>query len=242
MKAILPSIPLMTRPRKRLREAPQRAPPARSYFSSFENFDPSRLRPPIRPFWPKMYAIIGDALVSNMGGFTGIYDRSSQVINGRSVYVERSRRSAVLAYCQQEKAYTFTILAGLFHNSTTDLDPCLDWTAKSVQTESYDITAVAKDWLIRRNSLVDEGVQMKSFKLSCNDCDRKENVAITPRSGKSQGCKYHGVCTSSDEAPIGPAGGIGSSSNFVDLTPGKRCRCDDGRYGPTCEFRMVSKK
>ena len=184
----------------------------------------------------------GDALVSNMGGFTGIYDRSSQVINGRSVYVERSRQSAVLAYCQQEKAYTFTILAGLFHNSTTDLDPCLDWTAKSIQTESYDITAVAKDWLIRRNSLVDEGVQMKSFKLSCNDCDRKENVAITPRSGKSQGCKYHGVCTSSDEAPIGPAGGIGSSSNFVDLTPGKRCRCDDGRYGPTCEFRMVSKK
>lgn len=184
----------------------------------------------------------GDALVSNMGGFTGIYDRSSQVINGRSVYVERSRRSAVFAYCQQEKAYTFTILlAGLSHNSTSDLEPCLDWTAKSTQTESYDITAVPKDWLIRRNSLVDEGVQMKSFKLSCNDCDRKESVAITPRSGKSQGCKYHGICTSSDEAPIGPADGMGSSSNFVDLTPGKRCRCDDGRYGPTCEFRMVSK-
>mmetsp|Transcript_56858 Transcript_56858/g.169718 ORF Transcript_56858/g.169718 Transcript_56858/m.169718 type:complete len:854 (+) Transcript_56858:1622-4183(+) len=138
----------------------------------------------------------GDELVSTLPSLGGAYDLSNRNVAGRSVYVARRRGGAMFAYCDDEGAWTLTLLPPGSGRSFLDADPCSNWKAMSAKTETYDITTLVTGWSVRRALSVDVGVPLTFFQMSCVDCDR--NKKRTPCSGAGR-CVDHGCICDEDK-------------------------------------------
>lgn len=151
-----------------------------------------------------------DGMGLSLEGLSGVYHLLDNVtISGRVVYIDQQRRGAVFAYCEEEMAWTFTVLSDQKGNegwvgdiNPDTFDPCENSTAISPTTESYDISTVYSNWLVRRSRNASEFVPVNYFLLWCNDCNQNENP-----------CK---------------AGTCGSDGN---------CLCESNRYGLNCGLR-----
>uniref|UniRef100_A0A7S4INK8 EGF-like domain-containing protein n=1 Tax=Odontella aurita TaxID=265563 RepID=A0A7S4INK8_9STRA len=136
----------------------------------------------------------GDELISFLPAFSGVYDMvEGYSIAGRSVYVARRLGGAMFAYCEQETAWTFTLLTP-GERTLKQADPCKDWRAMSKMTETYDIPSLQDGWTVRRNTRADEGVPFMFFQLECVDCDRTIRKNRRPCSSAGQCVENSCVC------------------------------------------------
>jgi hypothetical protein len=114
-----------------------------------------------------LFVQFGDSFVPYLPTLSGVYKQNEdehELRDGRVFYVAKH---AILGYCKEEKAWTFTE-TGV---NWTETSACEDtWTAKSPETESYDITTTSKSsWLVL-NPESKKGVPLESFTLASNDC------------------------------------------------------------------------
>mmetsp|Transcript_8639 Transcript_8639/g.25926 ORF Transcript_8639/g.25926 Transcript_8639/m.25926 type:complete len:1292 (-) Transcript_8639:17-3892(-) len=154
---------------------------------------------------------MGDGFGKSLGSLSGTYELfGDDSINGRVVYVESHSHGAFFAYCEEENAWTFTILpnplktgSSLSNSTHTEFDPCKNWTAVSPDTDTYDITQVNANWLVRLDQTASHGIPFDFFLLWCSDCDQQKIP-----------CNGAGICSNNG-----------------------KCLCNDGRYGLSCEVQ-----
>lgn len=125
-----------------------------------------------------IYVQFGDAYDPYLATFSGEYDFVGEIIDRRLLYVERRSGEAYFAYCEEEKAWTFS-----FQRSS---GPCGTWKASSPETKEYDITKAGSPWQV---AVLDSEQHvfkypLDLFTMNKNDCESTSD------------CSEYGQCQS----------------------------------------------
>uniref|UniRef100_A0A7S4N2V1 EGF-like domain-containing protein n=1 Tax=Odontella aurita TaxID=265563 RepID=A0A7S4N2V1_9STRA len=130
----------------------------------------------------------GDSFAPELAFFSGVYVMSEAQIAGRAVYMESNpgaskwngsyQGSAMLAYCEDEGAWTFSYS----REKGTDPDPCLSWHAKA-ESQSYDLMELSpSDWYVLGSESKDE-VPFVHFSYECADCECDAERGLCSKAG-----------------------------------------------------------
>ncbi|KAL9187613.1 hypothetical protein ACHAXT_005991 [Thalassiosira profunda] len=109
----------------------------------------------------KLYVQLDDEMVPSLGTLSGMYQVNRYLkFSGRVTYI-----NPVIAYCGTDSMWTITQHGG------GELDPCVDWIARSSESSDFDITE-ADSWYAR----TEDGrvLPMYSY-FQCYDCKYKSN-------------------------------------------------------------------
>mmetsp|Transcript_29721 Transcript_29721/g.88201 ORF Transcript_29721/g.88201 Transcript_29721/m.88201 type:complete len:591 (-) Transcript_29721:1202-2974(-) len=145
----------------------------------------------------------GDYLHSTLGFYSSVFLFDEMDSSGRPIYKSKEGGNQVFAsiisYCHDLKAWTV---------SSAGSDPCVDWAAKTTESEEYDIMNIEpSQWLVymylRNAGGTKRGVPFQHFAMRCNDCEDPMQDA----------CETEGVCKNNE------------------------CVCNDGWFGLSCQFR-----
>ena len=120
----------------------------------------------------------GDEINKNLGFMSGVYKQDPMKIDGKIAFVEtRSNGKGRFAYCNAEKAWTFSL------DQDGEPNPCA-WIAKSPRMAEFDITnSEVSGWTVL-NSL-NQPLPFVTFSLFCIDC-----IRFIP----DKACSGHGTC------------------------------------------------
>lgn len=126
---------------------------------------------------------LGDGFYPVAPFFSGIYDQTDKLINGRVTYIDRHSKKAMLGYCDDDNAWTLTVWDENSEPENIE-NPCY-WFAKSPETETFDITTTSdSSWLVDPDGT--RTAPLQAFVLTCADCGSS--------SSKSGSCGGHGQC------------------------------------------------
>lgn len=117
----------------------------------------------------------GDSFNPLMSAFSGVYERTDDHVASRATYLETRGRRSRIAYCEKEKAWTWShegdiswLPSFVGNVQEKNSDPCSNWKARSEETDSFDITTT-KAWFVK-NPWSDRVQLFDHFFLACNDC------------------------------------------------------------------------
>ena len=124
---------------------------------------------------PRLFVQFSDDFLPALGAFSGMYALSSSRRDNRVTYVEERSNTAMLAYCEEIQAWTFSF------GEPQDISPCRNFRARSVETTTYDILNVVNlPWYDFDENLGE--LPMAQSYFHSFDC-RNDNV-----------CGLHGRC------------------------------------------------
>jgi len=136
-----------------------------------------------------VYVQFDDAYNAKLPYYSGILSSKSARTNQHRQYRDTGTHTILLAYCNREKAWTFSEVN----------DPC-NYFAKSAPTRSYDVTAIP-DWEWQINDPFERLHPLQVFSLVGKDCDPnvckgscEDGLCSCPHDQFGLDCEFDSVC------------------------------------------------
>ena len=112
----------------------------------------------------QVYAQFGDWVVPMLGTFTGLFKQQQQQFGGRLSFRDDRDEGALLAYCQEENRWTFSVTK----DNDNVSNPC-NWYAASSESQDFDVLATANSqWVVKTTQ--NRTVPLYQHFLACYDC------------------------------------------------------------------------
>uniref|UniRef100_A0A7S2WJ22 EGF-like domain-containing protein n=1 Tax=Eucampia antarctica TaxID=49252 RepID=A0A7S2WJ22_9STRA len=146
----------------------------------------------------------GDESFFTFGSFSGAYDRIGLMgeqkdrVGNRFIYLRRTYKDAIFAYCKNEMAWTFTSVSEEGENYL-NIDPC-DYDAKSAETKTYNIEETGNTKWFTWNAVSLQISEFDFFSLrcpdQCTDCNGvgncNDNVCTCTPGNYGLNCEFKG--------------------------------------------------
>lgn len=136
-----------------------------------------------------LYVQFGDGYNPKIPFYSGFLSSGTARTRGHRKYRDTETQEILLAYCIEEKAWTFSVVN----------DPC-KYFAKSYKTRSYDVTSIPDpEWQILDS--YNRLQPFQSFSLVGRDCDPDncrgecvEQLCVCPKNHFGTDCEFTNVC------------------------------------------------